>query len=542
MKYLFIFIITFSIFSEKTVSLKSHKDKTEELFENDFEKHGKDKHSFEIPFSNLFQNKSKQKEEEDKRFADLFKRIEKLEKDLEIEKNKKTQIKEVKEKEDWEKDLEKDLKKLDKNSNSPQNQNPSPNNDLTQDWEQELEKDLKAQKSQSKKFENSRSTNSPTTLNQSGERNTQNLMMDMNVAVDTVGQWDKNKTKTTKNSYDIREAEFGFNAAVDQWLRGSLLVAAHNEDGKYFFEIHEAKVQFPFIHKYVSLTAGRMFLDLGRLNKIHRHDRPFTQAPLVHERMLDIESAQDTGVELNLLAPWKWITQELVLGASNGRTWGHTHSDGVNKNNPHFYFHQKNFYYFGNNVGTQFGFTGSRYEPDAVNTKIVRNQYGFDFVLKWNRSFLKAFSVMAEFWLRETKYPYSLTLNKTPDSEHYFGYYVFADYLFHQQWSLGFRYDYFTNKNLKDKNGYVVENYLSAYTPQLTFKPSEFSYIRASIERRFTLDMTIENNRLDIRPAEIQFNEYIQNIDKEKSKQITESYQFYLQCTFILGSHPPHQY
>jgi hypothetical protein len=539
-------VLNLSLHSEKTVSLKSHKDLTEELFEDSFEKHGHDSSMFKLPLSNIF---SKKKESiEEKKFQELLDRVEKLEKDLLEEKNrnrkKSVQLAEPKtiQKEDWEIQLEKDLEKQ-KNKTQSTNTNAQADTTADADWEAQLEKDLKAQKSQTKKFENSRGVNSPTQLNPlTGDRNTQNLMMDINAAVDMVGAWDKNKTKTTKNSFDVREAEFGFNAAVDQWLRGTLLIAAHNEDGKFFFEIHEAKVMFPFIHKYVSITAGRMFMDLGRLNRIHRHDRPFTQTPTVHAKLLGEEAAQDTGTEINFLAPWKWITQELVVGATNGRTWGHTHTEGQNKSKPHLYFHQKNFYYLGNNAGIQFGFTGSRYEPEVKDKKIVRRQSGFDLVVKWNRSFLRAFSLMSEFWLRETEYPYSLTTNNKPDSEHFFGYYIFGDYLFHQQWSAGFRYDYFTVKNLKDKNGFKADNAIISYTPQITFKPSEYSFIRGSFERRLTQDFTIEGSTLDFRPADIQFQDYVQNIGKEKSQPITISYQFYIQCTFILGSHPAHVY
>jgi hypothetical protein len=522
----------------------SHKDKTNQLLENNFEKHN---HSFKstkfiIPFN--FGWNSENETEKDKRYLELLQRIQKLESELAKKKSennnsKKKSVQLNQPKEEWEKELDNDLQKQSKPKDTTKNSET-----VQEDWETQLDSDLNKQKNQSKKFENSRSTNSPTVLNPlTGDRNTQNLMMDINAAVDMVGGWDKNKTKTTKNSFDIREAEFGFTGAVDQWLRGNFLVSAHNEDGKYFFEIHEAKVTFPFIHKNISVTAGRMFLDLGRLNRIHRHDRPFTHAPLVHVKMLDIEAVQDTGAEVNFLSPFKkYLTQELVVGAMNGRIWGHAHRDGQNKNNPHFYAHLKNFIYLGNNWGTQFGFTASRYEPDALDKRVLQKQYGFDLVLKWNRSFLKAFTLMTEFWLRETEYPYKLVENNKSPSQHLFGYYIFAEYLFHQQWSAGFRFDYFTDKNLKDKDGYKANNYISSYTPQITFKPSEYSYIRTSIERTYSQDLSIPTNRFDFRPLEVQFQDFVNNIGQEKTEPIKVSYQFYIQCVFILGSHPAHVY
>ncbi len=517
-----------------------HKEKTEELFENNQEKHGNLNRlpMFTIPLNKFTSDKIKQAEnstKEDERYKKLLDRIIKLEAQL-AQKEKGTEPKQ----EDWEKDLEKDLntqnEKQKKIAEADNSNNP-------EDWEIQLEKELKQQKIQSQKSENSRNTNSPTVQNPttSTNPNAQNLMMDINAAVDMVGQWDKNKPRTTANSLDIREAEFGFTGAVDQVMRGTFLVAAHNEAGKYFFEIHEAKAQFPFLFKNVSATIGQMFLDQGRLNRIHRHDRPFTQAPIVHRKLMAEESTRDTGAEISVLFPWKLINQELVVGATNGRVWGHSHKDGPPKNNPMFYAHLKNFYYFGNNWGTQFGFTTIRYEPDQ-NTRTVRNQYGADIVVKWNRSFLRSFQFMAEVWLRETEFPYERLKNNKPEMDRQFGYYAFADYQFHQQWYVGFRYDYFSVTSLRDKYGYKASNAEIAYTPQITYKPSEFSYIRASFERRYTKDFTIESTKIDFRPIEDQLRDLYENQGQNKTSPTVVNYQFYIQCVFILGSHPPHVY
>ena len=547
--FFIISLLATSIYPQEVAIRSNHKERVDDLFESSYEKHGSKNRlpMFNIPLNRFTSDKKIQKEnldKEDERYNKLLDRIIKLEAQL-AEKEKSNEKKEISP-EDWEEQLEKDLEAQKKTSERQKDKsgsnNTTDNTNNPEDWEIQLERELQLQKAQSKKFQNSRNVNAPTTLNpQTSNQNAQNLMMDINAAVDMVGAWDKNKPKTTANSFDIREAEFGFNAAVDQVMRGTLLIAAHNESGKYFFEIHEAKVQFPFLFKNVSATVGRMFLDQGRLNKIHRHDRPFTQAPIVHRKLMGEESNQDTGAELSILFPWMKINQELVLGATNGRVWGHSHSAGPPKNNPMFYAHLKNFYYIGNNWGTQFGFTGIRYEPDQ-NTKTVRKQYGMDIVFKWNRSFLSSFMFMAEFWLRETEFPFEKLKNNKPEMDRQYGYYAFADYQYHQQWHVGFRYDYFSVTSLRDKYGYKAPNSEIAYTPQITFKPSEFSYIRASFERRYTKDFTIESNKIDFRPIEDQLKDFYENQGANKTSPTVVSYQFYIQCTFILGAHPPHVY
>ncbi len=548
--FIFFFLHGISPLLSQDVAISSnHKEKVERLFEHDHDHHGGKNRlpMFTIPLNKFTSDKKKQEEnasKEDEKYKKLLDRIIKLEAQL-AQKEKKADKTDSSTQEDWELQLEKDLetqKNISEKQKGQQDSTGTDNTNNPEEWEEQLERELRQQKLQAKKSQNSRNTNSPTVQNPlTSNQNAQNLMMDINAAVDMVGQWDKNKPRTTANSFDIREAEFGFNAAVDQVMRGTLLIAAHNEDGKYFFEIHEAKAQFPFLFKNVSATVGRMFLDQGRLNRIHRHDRPFTQAPIVHRKLMGEEANQDTGAELSILLPWMKINQELVLGATNGRVWGHSHNEGPPKNNPMFYAHLKNFYYIGNNWGTQFGFTGIRYEPDQ-NTKTVRNQYGIDIVLKWNRSFLRSFMFMAEFWLRETEFPYERLKNNKPEMDRQYGYYAFADYQYHQQWHVGFRYDYFSVTSLRDKYGYRAPNAEIAYTPQITYKPSEFSFIRASFERRFTKDFTIESNKIDFRPVEDQLRDFYQNQGANKTSPTVVSYQFYIQCTFILGSHPPHVY
>lgn len=390
-----------------------------------------------------------------------------------------------------------------------------------EDWELELDKEIRDQESKQKAFTDSRGTNAPISLQNQVNRASQNLMMDIFVAMDIVGEYDKNKPKTTPNSLDIRTGEFGFNAAVDQWLRGYFLGAAHSENGAYFFEVHEAWVQLPFLPFNTSLKAGTMFLDIGRLNRIHAHDRPFTRAPIVHERLLDWESIADTGAEINFLFPWKGITQELVIGSTNGKKWGHSHTGGIKKNNPMFYSHLKNFLYFGNNIGSQFGFTGIRYEMDSNNTN-QRYMYGADFLVRWNRSNLREFQFLSEYWYSVEKFTssYDLLSNtvRKPEDLIRWGYYAFLDWKFHQLWSVGYRYDFYTDRTVKNSQNRDVLSYIEANSLQLTFHTSEFAYFRATAERRYILDESIES-------------------DRDKVDQ-----RFLIQAVAILGSHPAHYY
>ena len=389
------------------------------------------------------------------------------------------------------------------------------------DWEKELDEELKEQDKQKDALKDSRATTLPTSNPNQINRSFQNLMMDIAVAVDLVGEYDKNKPKTTENKLDVRTAEFGFRAAIDQWTRGYFLAAAHNENGAYYFEVHEAYLQFPFLPYNFSFRAGSMFLDIGRLNRVHSHDRPFTKSPIVHEKFLGWESLFDTGGELSLLLPWSFITQELVIGVTNGQKYGHAHSAGITKNNPLGYAHFKNFYYLGNNWGTQFGFSGVRYEPttDRRNEKFL---YGMDAILKWNRSNLKGFELLAEYWLSKETFPTTVDYQKleisSPQEIKQYGYYIFADWKFHQLWSIGYRYDFFSDLSIRDQYGSRQESSIEANSIQITFRSSEFALLRGTFERRFIREMADTS-------------------DPEKVDQ-----RFFVQGTIIMGTHPAHEY
>lgn len=420
----------------------------------------------------------------------------------------------------WEKELEEP--KTSKQNTSATSKTLNAGND---DWEAELDKDINEQDKRSKDTAGSRGITSNVQQPNQINRSAQNLMMDVSAAIDLVGAWDRNKPRGTgeriDNKVDVRTAEFGFTAAVDQWMRGNFLAAAHGEDGKYYFEVHEANVLFPFLPFNTSLKVGQMFIDIGRLNRIHLHDRPFTMNPIVHEKFIGFESAMDTGAEFSVLLPWKWITQELVLGATNGKKWGHSHSEGQQKNNPMGYAHLKHFYYFGNNWGTQFGFSGVRFEP-TTDRRNERFLYGMDAVLRWNRSNLRELTIMSEGWYQQEFFPElidpaTFQKSKAPSRDQW-GYYFFVDYKFHQLWSLGYRYDYFTDKSLVDKNGKQADNAIEGHSTQITFHSSEFGRIRGSVERR-----------------------YIQDFSKTEFQEQKE-WRFYVQAVAILGSHPAHSY
>ncbi|MBW7858282.1 MAG: hypothetical protein H3C43_08320 [Leptonema sp. (in: Bacteria)] len=401
--------------------------------------------------------------------------------------------------------------------------------------------------------------------------------LDIMAAVDSVMSFDKDQPHSTDNQYQIRAGEFGFYAAIDHLAEGVVTFAAHNEDGKLNPELHEAYFQFAgTLLPRTTIRLGQMFLQAGRLNGIHQHDWPFVNAPVVHEKLLDSEGINDTGIEFSYLMPWPFW-QELTVGAFNGRSFGHSHDDGVPKNNPLFNARLKQFFAINDLWGTQFGFSYLRFHPESVSTK-VSHQYGFDFLLKYKRGKLASFQWLTEAWYRETRQK-NVRMLDPPASpvETMVGAYSLLEWQPFERFSFGLRYDQFRVPTLhqydsrsiyETKHTHVdhdsVHDHGSVHDHELDYDfdhehldhddDQEIDNLKVLYEsismpywtpkyRGEKIKNGIEQVSLFItfRPSEFAF------IRGQATTQVDfltgrRTWQYYLQATFILGKHPAHIY
>ena len=333
---------------------------------------------------------------------------------------------------------------------------------------------------------------------------------DISIAVDMTAEFDltknDNESETqavSRNSGNVREAEFGFSTAIDHWALGTVFFAVHNENGQFFVELHEAYFEFNHLPWNLFLKAGKFFLDIGRLNGMHRHDWRFTQAPRVHHKLFDPEGIEDFGGEISILMPWSFY-QEVKFGVFNGKKFGHAHDEGVPKLHPLYTGRIKNFIPIIDRLGSQFGLTYLRYSIDK-NSDNYWQTLGLDVTFKWQKGKHQAFEWSTEFWYRNTRSALGANTSK-------YGYYSFVELQLWQIWYFGFRWDHFTladnfdprlNENV-NKNDY-------GQSVWVTLKPSEFSYFRITFER--------------------------QDFYGKKNQHLV-----LIQADFILGFHPPHRY
>lgn len=340
-----------------------------------------------------------------------------------------------------------------------------------------------------------------------------NMALDIAAAADFVGAWDNDTPASTKNEFEMREVELLFTAYIDHLAKGVVSLAAHREEGETLLEAHEIYFEFPnFFLPNTSARLGKMFLDVGRLNSIHRHDWPFTNAPAVHENLLASEAADDTGLELSFLFPWSFW-QELTVGVYNGKTFGHSHVEGDTKQNPLFTAHLKQFIPFTENLGDQFGFSYLRFHPTTSSNQ-VSHQYGFDHTIRWDPSTEYGGEWWTEVWYRETREKNERRFDPPAvPIETRVGAYSYVGARFLREWTVGYRWGFFTNPNFRNDRGQKqIRNGIEQNAIIVSYHPSEFSTFRATAER---------------------------TTERETGKN---TYQYYAQADFILGFHPAHEY
>jgi len=328
------------------------------------------------------------------------------------------------------------------------------------------------------------------------------------VAIDMVAEKDlKGAADETSNSLYIRGAEFGFSGAIDWFANGMLLLAVHKEGGDYRLDLHEIWFDFPSLPWNFYLKVGRMFPDAGRLNTIHQHDRTFTGVPRIHGQLFDTiigEGFIDNGGELSWLAPLPFFS-EFKFGIFNGRTFGHTHTNGFVKPLPLLLGRQKNYIAISQGFGVQIGFSYLHYNPTR-DLGDVDHKFGSDMTLKWQRGRWQSFEVSGEFWYHKEERVSAVRVDKI-------GFYFYVQWQPFERWKIGYRHDFFSRLNLVNAATQTTYNGVDqGDAVWVTYSTSEF----------YNVKLTVERHDYDL----IRGDNYI----------------LYAQAVYILGFHPAHRF
>ena len=303
----------------------------------------------------------------------------------------------------------------------------------------------------------------------------------------------------------VRGAELMFYAPVDVLFDGVLSAAAHDEGRQVVFELHELYLASSKLLPWSNFRVGQFFLSLGRLNRFHRHDWPFMDAPEVHRVFFGKEGVFDSGLEYGLVLPFKY-TLNLTVGVTSGYRYGHSHTAGAKPKAPTHYLRFSSFFPFATTSGMDVGVSYlGRVDAQKNNMELV----GLDLTAKWRGARKNKWLLQSEFWYKREQ-------DIQDETSRELGLYVFNEFSMGESTKLGFRLDMF--KNLSQVNALTekkINNIFYGGTAQATFISSEFAKIRTTLSHEFK---------------------------REEGATMAKDTRLGLQFLFILGSHPAHDF
>lgn len=354
------------------------------------------------------------------------------------------------------------------------------------------------------------------------EERTNPTGLKLGVNVDLLGVTGPAAPGTDRDRFFLREAEFTFLAPIDHLFDGVLTIAAHREGevdangietAHHHIDIHEAYIGSTKLIPRSRFRLGQFFLSVGRLNQFHRHDWPFVSAPRIHKDLFGEEALIDQGLEYAFLFPTDFFL-DLTLGLTNG--WGFAKEEGRQyrpKVNTH-YARLATYAGLGESGGLQLGLNylgnhGLNLIDDTPTYDSRKNTYfGLDATYKLKESKYLRLLVQTEFWQRK------ITRASVDNGKLTRGLYLYSQYGLTENISFGVRLDFMKNDHYTDAATLTAVNEnIWAVVPTLTYKPSEFSTFRAAYTKE-THTWT-------------------------KSK---DDWKFELQSTFVLGTHPAHDF
>lgn len=309
-----------------------------------------------------------------------------------------------------------------------------------------------------------------------------------------------------------RSAELLLYAPIDHIFDGAINIAGHNDNGEFSFDLHEGYLSSSKLIARSRFKVGKFLLGVGRLNNFHQHDWPFTSAPKVFreffspgvETALQSEGAADSGIEYSWLLPLGFYV-DLTMGVTNGYCFGHCHTQGSKPPYPLFYIHPVTFLDFENGKGLLLGLS---YLNRKDYTSLKTELFGLDLTYKSREGKRLTFFVQSEIFYQAQSAP---GVEKTDKA----GFYFFPQYGIDESLFIGLRMDGYSQLNLKFQNGDKRSDFDYALVPTLSYKPSEFSTLRAS---------------------------YTYEIDTTQGAADIADRQFMVQFIYNLGAHPAHDF
>lgn len=338
-----------------------------------------------------------------------------------------------------------------------------------------------------------------------------------------------------KLNFEIPSFELFIDGYLNPYARATANIAF--EDGKFNAEEVYANI-VRGLPLDVQIKAGKYLLGFGKLNLIHPHAWPFINRPLFHQVYFGAEGLNDIGVNFSFILPTDNFYTTLDLGVYKGdaitNNTGGEDADvnEVRGNSLIFVGRLGSFFSIGDFSNLDFGLSGSYgnyakpsfYVPDSIGFSSVMLHYfygGMDFKFKYKPDSYTSLVVQGEGIINHRDVIRGTDFEPVIESINTFGGFIYFDYQFLKQFSVGLKYDFtygiigdepsfntLANDDMNKTNG--IEYWVGYYP----------------IEETLALRLVAQNLFFDL----------ADNLKKDAETTIT------LQLIFSLGPHKAHQF
>lgn len=294
-----------------------------------------------------------------------------------------------------------------------------------------------------------------------------------------------NNQLSKANRFSFREAEVGFQAPIDPFVRADAFLTL-DEDGAT--DIEEAYATFLTLPYNLQARAGKFRLMFGKNNVLHRHALPQTDRPFVEVVNFGDEGFAGTGVEMSYLVPNPW-DQYLMLSGEVVNDLGQPvpASQGAPSDQPAPGRALRDFAYVGHaqsffdlNTDSNIELGGSvliNLPHHETQTRL----YGVDLTYRWRplgQAGYRQFIWRSEGYFTDKQLRGADATALAAGEDDTFntaGFYTYGEYRLAQRWWVGTRVDWTEIPARRAETEWGVY-------PYFTFSPTEFGYFRVGYD------------------------------------------------------------
>lgn len=265
-------------------------------------------------------------------------------------------------------------------------------------------------------------------------------------------------------SLEMSEAELSFQAVVDPYARADFFVTIGPDE----VALEEGYITFPTLPGGLLAKVGQMRDAFGKVDALHPHVMPWIDRPLMQKNLLGGEDAlADAGLSVSRLIPNPWLFLEATGQVYQGNS---TVFEAPTRGDLAYVGHLRGYRDLSESTNLDLG--GSiAYGHNGITDSTTTRLLGADLTFRYRP--LRRSIYTSVFLRGEATWSRREEASTAVDA---FGAYGSLEYQFARRFSGGLRLDYAERADqagLRDKGGSLF----------LTFRPSEFSLLRAQLRR-----------------------------------------------------------